>query len=191
MRNIFCFIVFLLIATIFAGKKEITTAQKVSTIVKTIQKYHYKPRPVDDSLSSTVYDLFLRSLDPYGCFFTKEIIGDIEKYRLAIDDEIKSQKTEFLDTTSTFFKKQLQYVDSLIKLVGKRETDCSQIDTIWLGSSVEYVKAASLIQRWEKWIKYIIVWSYESQRDSTDTTINFSKEKAAELKKGRYILGKM
>lgn len=183
MRKITCFIIFLLITTISAGKKEISTAQKASTIIKTIQKYHYKPRPVDDSLSSIVFDLFIESLDPYGCFFSKEVIERLEKYRFDIDDEIKNQNSKFLDTTSTYLKKQLKYADSLITLVGKKDIDCSQKDTIWLGGAVEYVKAASLIQRWEKWIRYMIVWSYESQRDSSDTTINLSKGKTAALQK--------
>ncbi len=183
MRFFFFFIILLLITTIFAGKKEVSTVQKASAMVKTIQKYHYKPRPVDDSLSSIVFDLFLESLDPYGCFFTKEIIEYLQQYRYKIDDQIKSQKSEFLDTTSKLFKKQLIYADSLIALTGKKKLDFSRQDTILLGGETEYVTASALIQRWEKWIKYMVVWSFESQRDTSDTTINFSKEKSAKLTK--------
>jgi carboxyl-terminal processing protease len=183
VKKIFFFFSFLLITTISAGKKEITTAQKASTILKTIQKYHYKPRAVDDSLSSLIFDLFLESLDSYGCFFTKEIVEHLERYRFEIDEQIKNQNTVFLDTTTTFFKKQLRYADSLIKTFGKKELDCTHPDTLWLGGAVEYVKTASLFQRWENWIKYMVVWSYESQRDSSDTIINLTKQKTLELTK--------
>jgi carboxyl-terminal processing protease len=87
----------------------------------------------------------------------------------------------FLDTVALFFRNQLVHADSLIKSIGKKSVDCSQKDTLWLGGAVEYVKSASLVQRWEKWIKYMIVWAYESQRDSTDTTVCLSKKKTDEL----------
>jgi carboxyl-terminal processing protease len=81
VRKIFLLVVVVLATTVSAGKKEVSTARKASTLIKTIQKYHYKPRPVDDSLSSLIFDQFLKALDPYGCFFTKEIVKDLEHYR--------------------------------------------------------------------------------------------------------------
>lgn len=169
--------------TVSAGKMEFATAQRATEIVKTIQKYHYKPRPVDDSLSSLIFNQFLESLDPGGCFFTTEIISDLERYRFEIDDQITSGKTVFLDAVTVVFKKQQKLADSLLNMIGKKGVDLSRNDTLWLGGDVKYVSASDLPGRWELWIKYMIVWSCESQRDSTENTINTTKEKTAELLK--------
>lgn len=54
-------------------------------------------------------------------------------------------------------------------------------DTLWLGGVVNYEKESKLLKRLEQWIKYLVVWSYESLRDSTVTKIVPEKDKTAKF----------
>jgi len=107
-------------------KPEDNVAQKAEMIVKTINKYHYKSRVVDDSLSSLIFDLYLKMLDPYGCYLTEEIVNLLDRYRYLIDDQISGKKSNFVDTVALIYRKQLRVVDSLVQIIGKSELNLNR-----------------------------------------------------------------
>jgi hypothetical protein len=61
--------------------------QLVSTL---LSRYHYKKFNLDDSLSSIIFDRYLKTLDNNKSFFLAGDIDYIEQYRYALDDEFKS-----------------------------------------------------------------------------------------------------
>ncbi len=52
-------------------------------------RYHYSPRPLDDSLSAEIHRRFLESLDGQRLFFLQTDIARFERYRHALDDAIR------------------------------------------------------------------------------------------------------
>jgi carboxyl-terminal processing protease len=65
------------------------TQRKVERLVYGIlSNYHYRKIPVNDSLSSKIYDAYLKDLDPNKVYFLASDIKDLEKYRFTIDEQL-------------------------------------------------------------------------------------------------------
>ncbi len=60
-----------------------------------LNQFHYRKAPLDDSLSSVVFDNYIDALDPGKMYFLKADIEYFEKYRYTIDDDFKSGKLDF------------------------------------------------------------------------------------------------
>jgi carboxyl-terminal processing protease len=184
MKKIFIFIVlllFLVITVVNSGAKEYSTAELASMIVKTSERYHYKPRSLNDSLSKQIYESLIKKLDPHGCILTSEIINRLGTHKYSIDDQIKQMKTTFLDTITFVYEKQLHIVDSIIDDFRKNTYTLTSADTLWLGDSTIYVKQAAFRKKWDLWMKYMILWSYLLKRDSLKTEIIPTAEKTKEI----------
>lgn len=93
----------------FIGYAQIADVyQKALMIVKTAEKYHYHPRPVDDKFSEMVFASFLERLDPFHMYFTKTDIEILENSKYIIDNEIFNQKCTFLQKTKDLYKKEAE-----------------------------------------------------------------------------------
>ena len=74
------------------------TQRKVERLVYGIlSNYHYRKIPVNDSLSSKIYDAYLKDLDPNKVYFLASDIKEMEKYRFTIDEQLNMG-----DLTSAF-----------------------------------------------------------------------------------------
>lgn len=69
---------------------EQATAAKLVYGVLSDSRYAYRPRALDDKLSSEMLDRYLESLDPGKLFFTAADIAKLDGYRTRLDDAIKS-----------------------------------------------------------------------------------------------------
>jgi carboxyl-terminal processing protease len=80
-------------------------------ITHIIESYHYKKKPLDDALSSAIFDRYLESLDPNKSYFLAGDIKTFEKYRNQLDDALKKQ-----DLTPAFeiFKTYRKRVDERV-----------------------------------------------------------------------------
>jgi carboxyl-terminal processing protease len=58
-------------------------------IAATLQKHHYRRMPLDDALSSTVFDRYLAELDPERSCFLASDIAELEQFRHTLDDTLK------------------------------------------------------------------------------------------------------
>ncbi|MFM6948016.1 MAG: tail-specific protease, partial [Aquirufa sp.] len=65
------------------------TQKKVERLVYGIlSNYHYRKIPVNDSLSSKIYDAYLKELDPNKVYFLASDIKELEDYRYTIDEQL-------------------------------------------------------------------------------------------------------
>lgn len=63
---------------------------KVDKIVTTLlSRYHYKEIDLDDSLSSVIFDNYIKTLDFNRMYFLKSDIERFEKYRYSLDEYLK------------------------------------------------------------------------------------------------------
>ena len=58
-------------------------------LVSLIEKFHYKKVKVDDSFSSSVFDRYLKALDPGRSYFLQSDIEEFEKFRNTLDDDLR------------------------------------------------------------------------------------------------------
>jgi carboxyl-terminal processing protease len=57
-------------------------------VFEILSKYHYRKIPVNDSLSSRIYDAYLKELDPNKVYFLASDIKELEDYRYTIDEQL-------------------------------------------------------------------------------------------------------
>ena len=100
LMQILVFLFALFIANIQAeiplvDESEIVPAERheraTEIITHIINTYHYKSRPLDDSLSTSILDRYLDSLDPNRSYFLASDISNFDKYRFKLDNRLKDE----------------------------------------------------------------------------------------------------
>lgn len=59
-----------------------------------INSHHYRKKPIDNTLSSSMFDIYLENLDPNRSFFLDEDIQKFLKYRYKLDDALLASDLE-------------------------------------------------------------------------------------------------
>lgn len=87
-------------------------------ITQILTQGHYRKLALDDSLSSAIFDRYLQSLDNNKVIFLASDIAQFEKYRTAIDDDLKQgELTPAYTIFNTFknrFDERMNYVSALL-----------------------------------------------------------------------------
>jgi carboxyl-terminal processing protease len=96
------------------------TQRKVERLVFGIlSNYHYRKVPVNDSLSSKIFDAYLKNLDPNKVYFLASDIEEVEKYRFTIDEQLNlGDLTSAFQIYNLYQKRMMErfaYVDKIIK----------------------------------------------------------------------------
>lgn len=134
-----------------------TQAQaKVEMLVTEIlSQFHYRKVPLEDSLSSVIFDNYLEALDNNKAYFLASEVEDFEKYRYELDDAL--QKGNLVPAFHIFnsfkrnFKERNDYVSKLLE----KEFDYSieeSFDTDRADDSFPETKKAQN-EVWRKMIK--------------------------------------
>ena len=94
-------------------------AQEDEVVNTILSRYHYKKFNLDDSLSSVIFDRYIKSLDYNRSFFLASDIKSFEKYRFKLDDDFKDGNvTPEFDIYNVFMKRldnRISYVHELLK----------------------------------------------------------------------------
>jgi len=147
------------------------TQKKVERLVYGIlSNYHYRKIPVNDSLSSRIYDAYLKELDPNRVYFLASDIKELEDYRYTIDEQLNLG-----DLTSAFkiynlyqarMKERFAFIHQLLN-----QTQDFNLDEIY-SPNRDKVKWASskeeLNDFWRKDIKrQLLDWKIGGKADTT------------------------
>lgn len=152
-----------------------------------IQRTHFSPKEINDSLSSQVYYKVLTNLDYDKKFFTQGDINRLKKYQFDIDDQIKAGSTEFFDTLNEIFSKRIDSAQVYYKEILSQPFSFDVNDSIELnGELLSYTADESeLRKRWEVYLKYRVLSRYVDSKNNQekDTTKNAEKKSDAVLEK--------
>jgi carboxyl-terminal processing protease len=74
-----------------ALKPDVQEAQAANLASRVLSRYHYKAMPLDDTLSSLIFDQYLRSLDPEKLYFLQADIDRLDAGRTVLDDAIRNE----------------------------------------------------------------------------------------------------
>ncbi|OZI08316.1 tail-specific protease [Siphonobacter sp. BAB-5385] len=99
-----------------------TASQKeVEKIVTTIlSSYHYRRVPLDDSLSTKVWDNYLKEVDNGKAYLLASDVASFEKYRYQMDDYLQSGNlTPAYDLFNLFLKRFHERMQFVTKLTDK------------------------------------------------------------------------
>jgi carboxyl-terminal processing protease len=101
------------------GQTEKNPCETVVKINRLIQDFHYKSKPIDDSLSVYVFKTFLSRLDEDNRLFIAPEIKILEKYQYQIDDNINNNNCAFLDDFYVTYTKTTERYKSLLEAIKK------------------------------------------------------------------------
>lgn len=100
---------------------------KVDQIVTTLlTRYHYKKIDLNDSLSSIIFDNFLKSLDYNRMYFLESDIEKFEKYRYLLDDHLLSGNLQVPFEIFNIYKSRMNSNVKFVEKVMKNEFDYSK-----------------------------------------------------------------
>ncbi len=97
-------------------KNPCETLSKINVV---IQEQHYKPKPIDDSLSVYVFNAFLKQLDENNSLFIEPEIGLLKKHILKLDDYIRSKNCMFLDDFYATYNQAIDRYENTITTIKK------------------------------------------------------------------------
>ena len=99
------------------AQSEKNPCETLSKINAVIQEQHYKPKPIDDSLSVYVFNTFLKHLDENNSLFIEPEISILKKHLLKLDDYILSKNCTFLDDFYTTYNQAIDRYENTIATI--------------------------------------------------------------------------
>lgn len=71
-------------------KPDVQQGIVAKNIVKLLESYHYQKVTLNDSLSTQIFDSYLKKLDPGRNYFLQSDIESFEKFRFLFDDDLRA-----------------------------------------------------------------------------------------------------
>ena len=124
-------ILLLLLFPIFSiAQSDKNPCETLSLISKLIKENHFKPKPIDDSLSVYVFDTFLEKLDQNNSLFISSEIVELKKHKFKIDNYIKDGNCSFLELIYKTYSKAITRHQSIIESIAKESIPYSSNEVI-------------------------------------------------------------
>jgi carboxyl-terminal processing protease len=142
-----------------------------------LSRYHYKDFNLDDSLSSLMFDKYIRTLDFSKVYFYESDISTLEKERYSFDDYLLDGNVQpFFNIFNLYEKRMLErmkYVDTILAngfdFTEYDSTEINRDDSKWVSSPSEMNKL------WEGRIKNDALNLYLSGRNEEEIKSNLKK----------------
>lgn len=155
-------------------KNPCETLTKINSI---IQGQHYKPKPVDDSLSVYVFKTFLEQLDNDNNLFLEPEVAVLKKHQFQIDDNLKTKNCSFLDEIFQAYNKSVNRYEQVIAALKKEPFPYSSVEEIRFSKkSFPYSKDEKEMKlAFKKRILFDILKDVaETSKNKDSLTVNFN-----------------
>ncbi|HRA72252.1 MAG TPA: peptidase S41, partial [Flavobacterium sp.] len=168
------------------GQNSAKTCEILSKINTVVQNEHYKPKPVDDSLSVYVFDTFIDGLDSNRNLFTKLEYEKLCKHRLKLDNYIQQNDCSFMNDFVSMYQFALERKKNILDKIRIEALDYNGKDTVKFSKkNFPFELVATDFDRvWKKRMKYDILEDISKLSNNLDSLDqNFSKlEKISKAK---------
>lgn len=162
----------LLTSAISFGQNSAETCEIINKINVLVQSEHFKPKPVDDSLSVFVFDNLINELDPSRNIFLKSEYDELaQKYRLNLDDLILKNDCNFLTDIKASYMNGLLRTKKVLEKIQTTPIDYAKKDTIrfYKKSFAFYLKKDDVERVWIKKLRYQILDDIAEMSDNLDS----------------------
>lgn len=168
------------------GQNSAKTCEILSKINTVVQNEHYKPKPVDDSLSVYVFDTFIDGLDSNRNLFTKLEYEKLCKHRLKLDNYIQQNDCSFMNDFVSMYQFALERKKNVLDKIRIEALDYNGKDTVKFSKkNFPFELVSTDFDRvWKKRMKYDILEDISKLSNNLDSLDqNFSKlEKISKAK---------
>ena len=151
-----------------------------------LDRLHYDPKIIDDEFSNSVYNDYIKAIDPQKRFFLKTDIEKFEQYRILIDDQIKSSSIDFFNLTYETLMSRVDEVESFYKEILNNPFDFNIEET--LNTDFEELEYAGSISEqitiWRKRLKLSALDGFVTKKiiqDEIDSSDDSDKEIKSDL----------
>lgn len=178
----------LLFLTTFSllGQNSTKTCEILSKINALVQQEHFKPKPVDDSLSVYVFDTFMDGLDGNRNLFTKIEYENLCKHRLLLDNYILKNDCSFMNDFVAAYQAALERKKKTLEKIQNEVLDYNTKDSVKFSKkSFPFDLVATDFERvWKKRVRYDILEDISKLSSNLDSLApHFAKlEKTSKAK---------
>jgi carboxyl-terminal processing protease len=159
-------------ATVLLQPKPEQSLQCVK-IIRALERYHYPEKDLDDTLSSIIFERYLKRLDPGKRLFTVNDINQLKQYQFRLDNELKRGN---LNTAFKIFnlymarsEERLDYILAMIK-TWEKEFDFQKNESMIINNDLRQWSPdkQSLYSFWKKDLKnHIISMMLDGQKKTS------------------------
>ncbi len=159
IKRLFVLTLFCISYSLYAQNNPLFCEQ-LTELQSLIKKEHYNSKTINDSLSKSVFNLFIESLDANKEFFTE---NDLEKFKfdeLNIDNYLITNNCEFIDKYISALKYRVETSKDIIRLLRGIKLNYSGEDKLNFKPKAEYTyfkNEESIKSYWNKRIRYSII----------------------------------
>lgn len=168
---------FLLTTFSLFGQNDAKTCETLSKINALLQREHYQPKPIDDSLSVFVFDGFLDALDSNRNLFTKIEYKKLCEHRLQLDNYILQNNCSFMNDFVAIYTLALNRKKKVLEKIQKDSFDYTSNDSVKFSKKkFPFDLVATDLERvWKKRIRYDILEDISKSSTNLDSlNQNFS-----------------
>lgn len=128
----------------------------MAMVIDYLENVHYQAEDLNDEFSEKAYSLYIKRLDYNKRIFLQEDIDELDKYKYAIDDEIKRRSFELFQKANDLQDKRMKEVEGLYEEILSTPFDFTIDENIQEDADKRsYAKnKAELREAWEKSLKY-------------------------------------
>ncbi len=159
--------------------------KQTAAIQRLISKSHYSPKPVNDSLSKGVFELFLNQLDENKRYFYQSDIDAFKVDEYKIDDYLLSNSCDFIHKYAQTLKKRMAFSKSIVQDLRNETFDYSGKDTLYFtpnNKDVYFKDEIKAKSYWNKRIRYLIISKLIEEDSLLENIERNFKVRAAEIK---------
>jgi len=144
---------------LFASSLVAQNSEKVKTaqsLFQMLDTYHYNPPKRNSTLSNHIFESLVKTLDPYGLFFTGETMSCFTPYRDSLCTHNSALISEFIILITDKYRNQLSLADSIVDRCFGSPINLTETDSLILepeDASKRPKNNSELEVRWKKWIK--------------------------------------
>jgi carboxyl-terminal processing protease len=157
LTAIFFASIFCIVSSPLKAQENIDFCEQTQALLFLLENKHLAPKPIDNTFSEAIFDLFLDKVDPYKRFLIKEDSLALAKDRQHLDDFLKNNTCSFIENFSNKLAARIIQVRSQLNTLRDANLDYSGVDTLYLSvKNLERIlpNEKALDEYWNKTIRF-------------------------------------
>ena len=135
----------------------------IRVITYVLQQGHFDPIEMDNNFSEELFSDYLETIDPVKRYFYKSDIKDFEKYKLLLDDQLKSHEITFFNVVNERLMKRIVEAKEIYADVLSKPFDYTideEFDTNY--ENIDFASnKKELRDRWRQQLKFSTLSNYD------------------------------
>ena len=151
----FTFIAIILYSSNSFAQTAAVNCEKATTLLSLLKEHHVASKPLNDSLSSDIFNNFFHLLDINRHFFTNSDLQGFDDLAYTLDDLLNEKKCDFLDSITLRFKHRIHETVSLLEQMKDDIPSLEEVDTFRVSYNVTSPYAIDKLELKARWVSLV------------------------------------